>query len=106
MTPADHSIFKDHQDVWRRIEEAALSHGLSEKLAYEVAFHMLDWHQDLAKLVAFMESPESQTTEDLEKMLLDFLIHVPNHIAAAGKLYTGIGVADIFDVDACNDEDE
>jgi hypothetical protein len=36
--------------------------------------------------------------------LLQFLIHVPNHLAAA-SLYAGIPVRDIFEVGATNEED-
>ncbi len=103
MPAPDHPFFANHQEVWSRIEQTALDRGLSEQEAMDVAFHMLDWHKDLTELVSFMQNPGSLADKDLEDMLTQFLIHAPNHIAAAAKLYTGNGVRDIFDVGACDD---
>jgi len=105
MPPPEHKHFEQHQEVWTRIEESALARGLSETEAFDVAFHMLDWHNDLADLISFMKHPKSLTIEELEEMLAGFLIHAPNHIAAAAKLYTGYGIKDIFEAGVCGDED-
>jgi hypothetical protein len=106
MPPPEHKFFEHHKEVWSRIEESALACGLSETEAFDVAFHMLDWHNNLADLISFLEHPESLTNEGLEEMLSAFLTHAPNHIAAAAKLYNGEGLKDIFGVGICEDDIE
>ncbi len=66
----------------------------------DAAFHMTDWLGDLNHWNSFCEKPESLTGEEIQELLMSFLVHVPNHVAAAGKLITGIPVTDIFDVGA------
>ena len=66
----------------------------------DAAFHMTDWLDDLEEWTMFCEKPESLSPEQIQDLLMGFLIHVPNHIAAASKLVTGIPVKDIFNVGA------
>jgi hypothetical protein len=40
------------------------------------------------------------SADEINSLLIKFLIHVPNHVAAACKLLTGIPVSDIFKVGA------
>jgi len=86
--------------VQRRLEESCLKQCLGEETAYDVAFHMTDWSDDLIRLWAFCEDPDSLSLEEIDEMLMDLLVHVPNHLAAAARLYTGTGVRDIFEVGA------
>jgi hypothetical protein len=41
---------------------------------------------------------------EVSEMLMGFLVHVPNHLAAASKLYTGMPVTDIFGVNATSEK--
>ena len=41
---------------------------------------------------------------EVGQLLTDFLVHVPNHVAAASKLYTGVPVTDIFHVRATSED--
>ncbi|WP_310150048.1 hypothetical protein [Bosea sp. BE125] len=87
--------------VRERIEQAALAEmDLPPEVARDVAFHMTDWLDDLRRYVAFCENPESFEAKEIDNLLLAFLGHVPNHIAAAAKLYADFPVADIFGVGA------
>jgi hypothetical protein len=43
---------------------------------------------------------------EVGKLLTDFLVHVPNHVAAAGRLYTGIPVTDTFGVSATTEDSD
>ncbi|MCA9303885.1 MAG: hypothetical protein KC996_07175 [Phycisphaerales bacterium] len=86
--------------VQRRLEKSCLEQGLGEETAHDVAFHMTDWSNDLIRLWAFCEDPDSFSFEEIDEMLMDLLVHAPNHLAAAARLYTGIGVRDIFEVGA------
>ena len=72
----------------------------------DAAFHMTDWLNDLKDWNSFCEKPESLTNEEVQDLLMGFLTHVPNHVAAAGKLVTGIPVTDIFDVGATVEDED
>jgi len=89
-----------------KVVESARRLGLKNDDAVDVGFHMYDWLSDLKKFWAFTQDPESLTSEELDKMLAGFLIHAPNHIAAAAKLYTGNGIEDIFNVGACDPDND
>lgn len=71
---------------------------LDEDASRDVAFHMTDWLGDLDQLRDLFRRPGSLTDEQVAEVLEAFLLHVPNHVAAAAKLATGEGVADIFEV--------
>ena len=79
---------------------------LTDAAADDVAFHMTDWLDNLDAYARFCADPSSMSDAEVDKVLTDFLVHVPNHIAAAGKLYTGIPVTDIFDVNATAAEND
>ena len=66
---------------------------------------MTDWLNDLEAFHRFCQSPDTLSSEELSDLLTKFLVHVPNHLAAAGKLYTGFPVTDIFNV-ASTSQDE
>jgi hypothetical protein len=83
-----------------RIEAAGIEQGLSEQAPKDSGFHMLDWIEDLERLVAFYENPDEYSNEQVDDLLMDFLIHAPNHLAAAAKLYADYPVSDLFGVGA------
>lgn len=92
--------------IRERIAAVAESEAeLEPGVARDAAFHMTDWLNDLSAFVAFCEAPELRTAEQVNEMLLAFLLHVPNHIAAAAKLYAGYPVRDIFSVGAVSASD-
>jgi hypothetical protein len=72
---------------------------LDTERAHDLAFHLSDWREDGVFLVALALAPERFTPEEVEYGIRAFLIHAPNHIAAAAKL-AGWPVADIFEVGA------
>ena len=85
--------------IYSRIESLSVTEvNLSTSVAKEVAFHMTDWLNDLAAYVEFCSNPDQYTDEEVADLLLSFLQHVPNHLAAASKLYTNFPVTDVFDV--------
>lgn len=76
------------------------------KIASEIAFHMTDWDNDLKDLLELYESPSSFSDDEIQDRLFGFLIHVPNHVAAAKKL-AGLGpVQDVFEVGVCTEDEE
>ena len=89
------------QRIRARLEEVSISEmDLEPSMARDVAFHMTDWLDDLSAYAEFCRNPEALSGEELSNMLLGFLLHVPNHIAAAAKLYADAPVQDIFGVGA------
>ena len=71
---------------------------MSAPVAREVAFHMTDWLNDLEAYYDFCTNPDGLSPSQINDLLVGFLIHVPNHVAAASKLLTGMAVTDIFGV--------
>ena len=88
------------------LEKVILVEEFTEDVARDIAFHMTDWLNNLEDYYNFCQAPESLPAEEVEKLLLAFLIHVPNHLAAAAKLFTEIPVSDIFGVGATRPIDE
>jgi hypothetical protein len=79
---------------------------LSDEVADDVAFHMTDWLKDLDAFSRFCADPSKMPDAEVGKLLTDFLVHVPNHVAAAGRLYTGIPVTDTFGVSATTEDSD
>jgi hypothetical protein len=91
--------------IQARIREVALRESeLPDSVAGDVAFHMTDWLEDLDAFSRFCADPSSFTDAEVSELLTDFLVHVPNHVAAAGKLYTGVTVTDIFQIGATSED--
>ena len=77
-------------------------------IARDIAFHLTDWGRDAAFIVALHLFPERFTPAEIEQGVDCFLVHVPNHVAAAAVL-SGHPVEDIFEVGVLNgstDDDE
>jgi hypothetical protein len=51
---------------------------------------MTDWDADLEEIVTLHAQPEVFSDEEIRKVIIGFLVHVPNHVAAAKKLI-GLG---------------
>jgi hypothetical protein len=91
--------------VQARIREVALREAeLPDSVADDVAFHMTDWLEDLDAFSRFCADPSSLSDAEVSALLTDFLVHVPNHVAAAGKLYTGVPVTDICQTGATSED--
>lgn len=76
------------------------------EVAQDIAFHITDWDHDLADLVRLYQQPEQVSDDEVVKIILGFLIHVPNHIAAAKKL-AGCGpIEDTFKVGVLEEDSE
>ena len=62
-----------------------------------------DWLDDLDAYSRFCADPSRMSDAEVGQLLTDFLVHVPNHVAAASKLYADVPVADIFGVGATSE---
>ena len=81
------------------VARTALAEEFDDKTAEDIAFHMTDWNSDAAFITAFLLFPERFTAEEIRQGILDFLIHAPNHLAAAAKLHD-CPIQDTFEVGA------
>ncbi len=89
------------EKIRARIQNIAISEAeLPVSVARDVAFHLTDCLDDLNAFTAFCNDPDSFTPEQIDATLLALLHHVPNHLAAAAKLYADFPVSDIFGVRA------
>jgi hypothetical protein len=74
-------------------------------VAADIAFHMTDWDHNLDDLIRLYEQPEAFSDEEVVDMVIRFLAHVPNHVAAAKKL-VGIGpIEDVFQVGVLREDE-
>ncbi len=73
---------------------------LKSEIIDDAIFHMTDWLSDLKEWHSFCENPDSLSSDELQDLLMSFLVHVPAHVAAAGKLITGLPVGDVFEIGA------
>jgi len=95
----------DTKAIAERIKEVAVRENeLLLPVARDVAFHMTDWLDDLARYSQFCANSDKMTNEQVNELLLAFLIHVPKNLAVASKLYTEIPVIDVFGVGATCEE--
>ena len=81
----------------RDVISAALAEELGVERAADVGFHLSDWGEDAAFLVALHLFPEQFTVEEIRDGVTALLIHAPNHIAAAAHL-AGWPLRDVFEV--------
>lgn len=89
---------KNAEKLRGRIARAFTASFDEPEAAGEVAFHFTDWAQDVDDLVRLYESAESLSDEEIREIVIRFLAHVPNHVAAAKKLL-GMGrIEDVFGV--------
>ena len=95
----------DASAIRARIREVACREAeLPDGVANDVAFHMTDWLDNLESYFEFCADPGRMSDREINELLISFLVHVPNHVAAAGKLYTDVPVTDIFGVGATSED--
>ena len=89
---------ESRERVKTRIVEAFTELELKPEVVEDIAFHMTDWKEDLLALVHLYESPAELSNDEIQDLIIEFLAHVPNHVAAAKKL-AGLGpIEDVFDI--------
>ena len=79
----------------------ALASSPDDSTARDIAFNLTDWASDAAFIVALQLFPERFTASEIADGVEDFLIHAPNHVAAAAVL-SGHPAEDIFGVTRTN----
>ena len=86
------------EHVKERIVEAFAARGLELFTIQDIAFHMTDWKENLEEMIELYNNIDQIREEQIRKIIIGFLAHVPNHVAAAKKLI-GLGpIEDVFGV--------
>ena len=81
-----------------RIAQAFTESMGEPEVAGEIAFHITDWAENVDDLVRLYDQAESLSDEEIRRIVIQLLAHVPNHVAAAHKLI-GMGpIRDAFGV--------
>lgn len=75
-------VFDDCQEELR--EE--LSSTEYEQRRHDFVFHMLDWQEDLERLIQLYRTPQGRELHSVSVFLIGFLYHVIPHLNAAGRL--------------------
>jgi len=66
---------------------------------------MTDWDHNLDDLLRIYKEPGRFSNDEIVRIVLEFLAHVPNHVAAAKKL-AGLGpIEDVFEVGVLVEDD-
>jgi len=68
-----------------KIAAAFAANELEPHLVEDVAFHMTDWKDDLDQLVTLYQNIDRASDSEIQKVIIGFLAHAPNHIVAARK---------------------
>ena len=88
-----------------RIAAALAANELEPHVVEDIAFHMTDWKEDLDRLVSLYNNIESSSDDTIQEVIIRFLVHAPNHVAAAKKLI-GLGpIEDIFNVGVLREDE-
>jgi hypothetical protein len=70
----------------------------------EIVFHLTDWRADAGCLLALIAHPEQFDEAEVRRILQGFLVHAPNHIAAAAVL-AGYPIQDTFELGTLVDDE-
>ena len=58
----------------------------SAKTTRDFAFHLTDWIHDLRPFVHFLENPTKYSDDEIHKLIIAFLAHVPDHVKEASEM--------------------
>ena len=92
--------------VKQRIFVALTEIEIPSETARDIAFHMTDWDHNLEDLTSVYDMNQRLDNKRVSEIVIEFLAHVPNHVAAARKLI-GIGpIEDVFEVGVLEEDED
>jgi len=74
----------------KKLEEAFHAEAYSKGKSSDLAFHMLDWLEDLEDLWGLYRNIDRKTHKEIHDFVFGFLTHAPHHLDAA-KYLAGLG---------------
>jgi hypothetical protein len=98
---------ENYLSIHKRIADAyAAEFELAPEVCRDIAFHMTDWLEDYEELAKVFDMSKELSTQQVQEIVAQFLIHASNHIAAAKKL-AGYGpMEDIFQVGILEEDED
>ncbi len=88
---------KDARELQEIISNAVRKEtDLGDAAAYDIGFHMTDWLSDLEQLQRIFDAPTEFSSRQIYLVVLNFLLHAPEHIAEAAFLMTESRINYIF----------
>ena len=87
------SSHERHAQLRCRFERALAKEGYGRQRATDIAFHLLDWMEQLEALHRLYQHADAQSDCEILVALIDFMVHAPHHINAA-KFLIGLGAPD------------
>ena len=92
--------------VKERIVVALTEAEFPPETARDIAFHITDWDHNLEDLIRVYDMNQEIDNDRVLDIVIEFLVHVPNHVAAAKKLI-GVGpMEDIFEVGILEEDED
>jgi hypothetical protein len=97
-----------HVEIWKELApplEAKIAKAfrhnrrLPEYVASELAFHLADWIADLHELNELFARKRWNPVQ-AQRIISGFVVHVPNHLAAAHRILFGDPITDVFGLGA------
>jgi hypothetical protein len=76
----------------------------SQEECQDIVFHMTDWIDDLVELFKLYMNPDKYKNKKVVDILVDFLVHVPNHVAAASKLLLDQSISDTWNLGVADED--
>lgn len=65
---------------------ALRSEGIAENEAHQIVFHLTDWLEDLKPFIALLEAPQNYNDAEVNRILIRFLVHAPDHLKTAAEI--------------------
>lgn len=82
-----HYMEENYKRFRKRIEDAYLAERyFSPEVCRNIAFHMTDWLDDYEELGQVFDASAKLSKKRIQEIIMRFLIHASDHIAAAKKL--------------------
>lgn len=93
-------IINNERKLAERLTVALSQYGfLADEAARETAFHLSDWLDDLRAFVQMVDDEQIEPKQ-AQHVVMQFLVHVPAHVAAAARIVTDSPVKDVFEIGA------
>ncbi|MEO1278139.1 MAG: hypothetical protein AAFV77_04195 [Planctomycetota bacterium] len=88
----------EREELVREPFRKALKKDFGKKASWEIAFHLLDWRDDAAFIVAITLFPERFTRAEIRARTMSMLVHAPHHVMAAAH-WAECDLRDVFGLD-------
>ena len=82
---AERLLFFDNSGEAAQAVRAAYHRRIRKEKAVDLAFHLLDWREEGAFVIALNLFPEKFSPEEIREGILGFVCHAPYHVNGVSK---------------------